>query len=410
MTVLNEAANGGTTAARHADASGLAAALQASRADTLATFAVIDAALAQQPEPSVPTWATLNPPLWELGHIGWFQEYWIARNPLRAEGAAADPDAKRSAALRPQADALYDSSRVAHATRWSLPLPDVAATLDDLARQLGATLACLRVVGGSDDALYFYRLALFHEDMHHEAALYMAQSLGVAIADPRWQAPALPAPGADLDFEPGTWKLGNNDSGFVFDNERTSHTVVLPATSITSQVTRWAEFLPFVEAGGYAQAQWWTAAGAAWLASEKAEAPRYLRRDGKGWQQWRHGIWAALDLAQPACHLSAFEAEAWCRWAGRRLPSEAEWERAALTQAGAFVWGQVWEWTASPFAPYPGFVAHPYRDYSAPWFDGRPVLRGASFMTQPRLRDPRYRNFFMPQRHDVPAGFRSCAR
>ena len=405
MTVLNDAA----TAARNGDARALAAALQASRADTLATFEVITCALPQ----GVPQQATLNPPLWELGHIGWFQEYWIARNPVRAAGAAADPDAPRASGMRHNADALYDSSHVPHATRWTLPLPDAAATRSDLARQLAGTLACLQEAAPAatpdDDALYFFRLALFHEDMHHEAALYMAQSLGVAITDPRWQTTALPAPGADLVFEAGAWALGHTGGGYAFDNELTGHTAALPATRIASRVTRWAEYLPFVEAGGYAQPQWWTAAGAAWLAAEKVQAPRYLRREGSTWQQWRHGMWQVLDLAQPACHLSAFEAEAWCRWAGRRLPTEAEWERTAFNRPDAFEWGQVWEWTASPFAPYPGFVAHPYRDYSAPWFDGRPVLRGASFMTQPRMRHPRYRNFFQPWRNDVPAGLRSCA-
>jgi EgtB-related family protein len=116
-----------------------------------------------------------------------------------------------------------------------------------------------------------------------------------------------------------------------------------------------------------------------------------------------------LDLAEPACHLTAHEAQAWCAWAGRRLPTEWEWERTALTRPEAFAWGEVWEWTASAFAPLPGFEPHPYRDYSAPWFDGRPVLRGASFMTQPRMRHPRYRNFFEALRSDVPAGFRTCA-
>ena len=120
----------------------------------------------------------------------------------------------------------------------------------------------------------------------------------------------------------------------------------------------------------------------------------------------------ALDPAQPATNLSAHEARAWCQWAGRRLPSEGEWESAA-TQAAktgeAFEWGQVWEWTSSAFARYPGFVPHPYRDYSLPWFDGRPVLRGASFATAPRMKHPRYRNFFGAERNDIFAGFRSCA-
>jgi ergothioneine biosynthesis protein EgtB len=405
MTVLRAPA----TAARKADAGELARALQASRTDTLATFAVLQATL---PGLSVPQRETLNPPLWELGHIGWFQEYWIARNPDRASGAAANPDAARSPGVRTQADALYNSSAVPHATRWSLPLPGAAATRGDLAQQLAGTLACLHDAAASDGGLYFFRLALFHEDMHHEAALYMAQSLGVAIQDARWQAAPLPVAGVDLPFEAGSWTLGgagDSNSGFAFDNELAPQTVRLPATDIRSHVTRWAEFLPFVEAGGYAQPQWWDDAGAAWLAQEKAAAPRYTRRDGMAWQQWRHGVWRALDLSLPACHLTAFEAQAWCRWAGRRLPTEAEWERAAVTHPDAFAWGAVWEWTASPFGPYPGFVAHPYRDYSEPWFDGRPVLRGASFMTQPRLHHPRYRNFFQPHRNDVPAGFRSCA-
>jgi gamma-glutamyl hercynylcysteine S-oxide synthase len=401
MTVVPETAH----AARHADTAGLAAALHSSREDTLATFAVCEHALEQL---TVPQRETLNPPLWELGHVGWFQEFWIARNPQRFVGVAADPQAPRSAGVRPHSDALYDSSNVPHATRWSLLLPDAAATRRDLAGQLESTLATLRDAGDDDAALYFFRLALFHEDMHHEAALYMAQSLGLGIDDPRWQAPALPEDSRELAFEAGRWRLGSDGAGFAFDNELAGHEVELPATRIDCRVVRWADYLAFVEAGGYGQPQWWSDGGAAWIQAERPVAPRYLRREGATWQQWRHGEWRTLALSLPACHLTAFEAEAWCRWAGRRLPTEAEWERAAIEAPDDFEWGPVWEWTASPFLPYPGFEPHPYRDYSAPWFGSRRVLRGASFMTQPRMRHPRYRNFFMPQRNDVPAGFRSC--
>jgi ergothioneine biosynthesis protein EgtB len=392
-------------AMRRLKAAELASALKASRRDLLSTFAVFERSLERL---AVPRRTTLNPPLWELGHIGGFQEFWIARNPDLAAGTSADPDAARTSGVRPGADGLYDSSRVPHDTRWSLALPDADATRGDLAAQLDTTLALLRDASPDDASLYFYRLALLHEDMHHEAALYMAQSLGLAIDDARWQAADRPGTRRLLSFEAGPWRLGSDGPGFAFDNELTQHAVALPATRIDSRVVQWGDFLPFVEAGGYRQPEWWSDAGSAWIAKEQPCAPRYLRREGTAWRQWRHGEWQALNPAQAACHLTAFEAEAWCRWAGRQLPSEAEWERAAVEQRGDFEWGQVWEWTASPFLPYPGFEPHPYRDYSAPWFGSRRVLRGASFMTQPRLRHPRYRNFFMADRNDVPAGFRSC--
>ncbi len=359
-----------------------------SRADTLATFALYERAL---PGLRVPLREELNPPLWELGHIGWFQAWWLQRNPQRHLGTRADPEVPRLPTEPADAETLYHSSRVPHDSRWSLPLPDAAATHAQLQDQLETTLALLADTPETDEALYFFRLALLHEDMHHEAALYMAQALDIPIDDARWQSAALPEPPAPLAFAAGSWRMGSSDGeGFAFDNERGAHETASPAFEIDAQVLRWADYLPLVDATGMAP-------------------PRYLRRDAGRWQQRRHGAWTDLDLALPACHLTQHEALAWCRWAGRRLPTEAEWERAALSDPERFRWGDVWEWTASPFAPYPGFEAHPYRDYSAPWFDGRPVLRGASFMTQPRMRHPRYRNYFPPGRNDVPAGFRSCA-
>jgi len=366
----------------------LSEALRSSRADTLATFAAYERAL---PDLTVPQRVDLNPPLWELGHLGWFQEYWVARNPQRARGWHADPDASRPAGVRTNADALYDSSHVPHDRRWSLPLPDADGTRDDLAQQLETTLTLLADTPDDATGLYFHRLALLHEDTHHEAALYMAQALGVTIGDPRWQAQPLPEPGVPIKLPPGRWRLGSDiEAGFAFDNELGAHAVEVPATTIDGQSVRWAEYLPFVEAGG-------------------APPPRYLRREGRTWLRWQGGRWQPLDQRLAACHLTHHEARGWCRWAHRRLPTEAEWERAALTHPAAFRWGDVWEWTASTFTPYPGFEPHPYRDYSLPWFDGRPVLRGASFMTQPRMRCARYRNYFPPLRSDVAAGFRSCA-
>jgi EgtB-related family protein len=125
------------------------------------------------------------------------------------------------------------------------------------------------------------------------------------------------------------------------------------------------------------------------------------------WQVQSFGQWQALDLQAAAVHLNAFDAQAWCEWAGRRLPTEAEWECAS--QQPDFEWGQVWEWTASQFAPYPGFEVHPYRDYSEPWWHNHRVLRGACAATSAHVVDVRYRNFFVPERRDIFAGFRSVA-
>lgn len=394
-------------AIRCADRQLLGEALQASRRDTLAAFDCWERGLSAQGL-VVPQRADLNPPLWELGHIGWFQEYWIARNPERARGQAADPEAPRGRSVRANADALFDSGKVPHDSRWSLPLPDTNTARLELAEQLGATLQLLRTAGSDDEALYFFRLALLHEDMHHEAALYMAQALGLPMDQYRWQPAPLQGPRRSLELGAGRFRLGSAGNGFAFDNELQACEVDVAAFTIDSRAVCWQEFLPFLEDGGYAQPRWWSAAGRQWLATERPVAPRYLRRDGAQWQQWCFGQWHPLGGQLPVCHVNRYEAEAWCAWAGRRLPTEAEWECAALAHPADFAWGAVWEWTSSTFGPYPGFVAHPYRDYSAPWFGTRAVLRGASFATQDRMHHVRYRNFFTPERRDIFGGFRSC--
>jgi ergothioneine biosynthesis protein EgtB len=378
-------------AARNGDHKELAAALRDARQRTLALLDGCAAALGE--DLSVPYSPQLNPPRWEAGHIGWFQDYWIARNRQRARGLDCDPEHARPPGRLAEADALYNSSRVAHRSRWTLPLPDLAATRAYLAAGLAETLALLEEDAAATDdaqALYFYRLALFHEDMHGEAGIYMAQALGIPLPPALAPTPARTAPATKLTYPAQTWQLGHDGEGFAFDNECAAHPVAVAAFEIDAAPVTWARYLPFLEQTG-------------------GSPPRYLRRTGGSWQQQRFGQWQPLDENSPACHITHAEALAWCRWAGRRLPSEAEWELAACTTP-EFSWGEVWEWTTSRFAPYPGFVAHPYRDYSAPWFaEERYVLRGASGATAPRMRHPRYRNYFTPERNDIFAGFRSCA-
>ncbi len=396
---------------RHADAPMLAKALTHGRHQMLGLFDAYERALGGI-SMRVPCSHELNLPLWELGHIGWFEEYWLARFGACSAGAAADPDRPRSASLRADADALYDSSHVPHATRWQLALPSCDDTRHYLRQVRDETLALLHAAGSDDEALYFFRLVLFHEDMHREAWIYSAQNLGIALDDAiDAAAPAQVGAAGEWLLPKRCTQIGWGDAGFAFDNERLQHVLDLDACAIDRGCVSWQRYLPFVECAADADPRWWSAAGWQWR-QQQSGTPRNLRRRNGDWQRRQFGRWLALDPLQPAVNLSFHEAAAWCRWAGRRLPSETEWEsaaRAAATQGEGFEWGQVWEWTASPFEPYAGFVAHPYRDYSQPWFDGRPVLRGASFATAKRMKHPAYRNFFGADRNDIFAGFRSCA-
>jgi gamma-glutamyl hercynylcysteine S-oxide synthase len=372
---------------RKANAAQIANGLQDLRVKTLAVF---DAYVVAD-RLTIPYADELNPPLWELGHVAWFQEYWIGRNQQRALGIHYDASHTLSSSVLVEADSLYDSGTVSHTSRWHLPLLEPVACKDYLAKTLQQTLGLLAQTGDSDDALYFYRLVMFHEAMHLEAAIYMAQAMGVKFAPHLIATQAINTPAkCQFNHLKQAIYLGYQDLGFAFDNELGSHPVEVAAFEIDNRCVNWGEYLGFVEA-------------------TERSLPRYLRRSESNYEKQEFGVWKVLALQTAAVHLSLNDAQDYCVWAGRRLPTEAEWEVAASTRPHVdFAWGEVWEWTSSTFAPYLGFVVHPYVDYSEPWFGSRQVLRGACSATLPMMRNVKYRNYFTPERTDIYAGFRTC--
>jgi len=388
----------------------------------------------------------LEPPIWEMGHVGWFQEYWLLR---RLDGAAP---------LLSGADTIYDSFNVSYTRRWDHRFPSRAATLAYITEVLHRSAARLESRAPCEEDTYFYTLAAQHEDMHAENLTAILQTL--AYARPATLGPASPPPPVDQDFRPrdvavpgGTVLLGaDRNEPFVFDNEKWAHPVeIAPFRIATTPVTN-AEFQAFVDDGGYRRRECWGRRGWDWRRREGAERPLFWCTDGGRWFERRFDLFVPLEPWHPVVHVNWYEAEAFCRWAGRRLPTEVEWELAATLDPATgrkrrFPWGDapptpecanldyrnggtldvralpagdspvgcrqmignVWEWVADTFAPYPGFACDPYKEYSEPHFGGKKVLKGGCWTTRSRLIRATWRNFFKRQRRNVFAGFRTAA-
>lgn len=344
-----------------------------------------------------PKAAHLNPPLWEYGHIVWFQERWC----LRAQG-----DGNLAPSLIANADALYDSSAVPHDTRWSLALLDKAA-VDDYATRVADAIAA-RLRSEHNHALAYYaELCLYHELMHIEAWWMAFQNLG--YTPPKALTPITLPPSQRLAFAESDIALGStSDQGFIFDNEKWQHSVHVPAFDIDATLVRQGDFLAFIESGGYQHRTHWSQAGWDWRNANQVAHPVYWRKQQGAWQIRQFDQWQPLNPHAPLLHVNLFEAEAYTAWSGRQLPSAAQWLRA--TQSPAFLWGQAWEWLREPFAPYPGFAPDPYQDYAQPWFHTHWELRGGGPATDAQLKRTGFRNFYLPHRRDAFSGFRTVSR
>lgn len=394
-----------------------------------------------------PKLPTVNPLLWEIGHLAWFHEHWILH---RLDGRPP---------LLANADALYDSTHVAHDTRWSLALPTLDGTLAYMNAVHQSLIDRLDHEPSADEQ-YFYQLTAFHEDMHTEAFIYTRQALA-------YPAPSFAASHADVDaagplpgdvaIAGGELQLGADKAQeFVFDNEKWAHPITVAPFRMARAALTNAEYAAFVEAGGYRQQALWSSDGWAWREKAGLQCPVYWRSTADGWDVRYFDGWRTLAPHQPVIHVSWYEVDAYCRWAGRRLPTEEEWELAASTarcghefdaNKRRYPWGNapptarhanldgrqlgcvdvaacadgdsaygcrqmlgnVWEWTASDFQAFPGFSPDPYREYSEPWFGSRKVLRGGAWATRSRMLWNTWRNFFPPDRNDIFAGFRTCA-
>ncbi|HEU0025129.1 MAG TPA: ergothioneine biosynthesis protein EgtB [Thermoleophilaceae bacterium] len=348
----------------------------------------------------------MSPLAWDLGHIAAYEDLWACH---RTGGLDL---------LRPELAELYDAFETPRTKRGETPYLRRDEALDYLA---AVRERSLEVVAATGEDHYVWQLVAQHEHQHNETMLQTLQLAEPGVFAPARNGAAGAAVSGTDPVPGGSCEIGDAGRGFAYDNERPRHGVELAAFAIDRAPVTNAAYLDFVEDDGYRRPELWSEEGWLFRLREGWERPLYWTADGR---ERRFDREEPLEPDLPVMHLSWFEADAYARWRGARLPSEAEWERAAelaggsrghLDQldfgpgpAGPFL-GDCWEWTASEFGGYPGFRAFPYREYSEVFFDrGYRVLRGASWATRPAVTRNTFRNWDLPQRRQLFAGFR-CA-
>jgi iron(II)-dependent oxidoreductase len=396
----------------------------------------------------VPYGTGINPPVWELGHTAFFYEFFLLRRLYRVD------------AIMPGFDAVWDSFEIPHRERWEPGVvPPKEATLSYYRRVMDESRD--RLAAGnqlSEEELYLGEYVLAHQCMHLESLIWCRQTLGYPA--PPWSREFAPKESAagfesspDAEIPGGTYSIGmpSKQTGsqlvpFSFDNERPGFDLALAPFSISRTLVSQREFLEFVEDSGYENRDLWSVGGSYWIRKNPRNHPVYWEKQDGQWTVRRFDRIAPLSTDAPVIHVSFWEAEAYARWAGRRLPTEFEWEAAARTfEARPYPWGDglapcpadldanhlatapvsaypegstphgclqmigtAWEWTTSQYLPYDGFCADMYAYMSTLQFGTHKTTRGGSFATSSSLIRNTYRQAQHPDRCDTFTGFRTC--